>query len=164
YIQENGVSSEDDYQYFGKREKWCTNGGTELGKVFVQRVVRIPRNETLMMHYLAEVGPMTTEVPIIEPLRHYKEGVFHPSEALCAEAPSRTQTMTVVGYGTQNGKNYWILKNSWGETWGMNGYIYYERGVESCGIEEGDLFGVEVRKVPGVEAANKRSDCHDHCN
>merc|ERR1711972_80425 len=42
-----------------------------------------------------------------------------------------------VGFGSESGTNYWKVKNSWGTSWGMNGYVLIERGVNKCGIASG---------------------------
>ena len=46
--------------------------------------------------------------------------------------------LLIVGFGTsEKGEKYWIVKNSWGQDYGIeNGYIYFARGINACGIEE----------------------------
>ena len=43
-----------------------------------------------------------------------------------------------VGYGTENGQDYWLVKNSWGTNWGENGFIKIKMGT--CGIETAVSF------------------------
>lgn len=71
-------------------------------------------------------------------MKPYKSGVFRPSDYDCKYNVLGLHALLVVGYGeTVDGEKYWIVKNSWGQNWGTeNGYVYFARGVNACGIED----------------------------
>ena len=61
----------------------------------------------------------------------YRGGVFSG----CSELDKVNHAVVVVGYGTtEEGLDYWLVKNSWGPGWGDQGYIKIQRGVNMCGI------------------------------
>ena len=61
----------------------------------------------------------------------FSEGVY--SSDNCSGYANHA--MVAVGYGTMSGKDYWIVRNSWGLYWGASGYALIERGVNMCRIE-----------------------------
>ena len=50
-----------------------------------------------------------------------------------------SHSVLAVGWGQlspeEGGTKYWIVKNSWGSRWGMDGYFWIRRGTNECGIE-----------------------------
>lgn len=69
----------------------------------------------------------------------YSKGILNPSN--CPD--NTTHAVLIVGYGTENGLGYWIVKNSWGKQWGENGYFRIVRkGTNPCGILNHVLFPV----------------------
>ena len=60
-------------------------------------------------------------------------GVFNQ----CSKGEKINHAVLAVGYGQErNGQKYWLIKNSWGKNWGLNGHIKLGRGTNQCGVEK----------------------------
>jgi cathepsin B len=84
-------------------------------------------------------GPLSIAITVYSDFLTYKSGVYHhvTGEELGGHA------VELVGWGVENGVNYWLVKNSWNEQWGAGGFIKMQRGIDECGIED-DVSGVHV--------------------
>uniref|UniRef100_A0A383VEF8 LysM domain-containing protein n=1 Tax=Tetradesmus obliquus TaxID=3088 RepID=A0A383VEF8_TETOB len=97
----------------------------------------LPINHEAAMYQALKKGPLVVGVKADTPFLEYAGGVF--TSATCAGQPNHA--VVVVGAGTdlQLGANYWLIRNSWGESWGEGGYMRIARGSGSgspgmCGI------------------------------
>jgi len=71
----------------------------------------------------------------------YSGGVFH--SALCSTS-RLNHAVTAVGYGSDAGDDYYIVKNSWGASWGEDGYIRMARGTANmCGIANYPAYAID---------------------
>jgi len=90
-----------------------------------------------MLDWLVSFGPVNIAITVPPELLNYVSGVYSPSDYDCKYRSVGGHSLIIVGYGTSDeGEKYWIVKNSWGPTWGINGYLLFERGVNACGIED----------------------------
>jgi len=85
------------------------------------------------------MGPVSAYVDA-EAWQTYSGGVF--TEKCTGDLD---HAVLVVGYGTQSGVDYWIIKNSWGSSWGEQGYIRLARhksGQGTCSIAVADFYPI----------------------
>jgi len=130
YIEGTGLESESDYPYRG------VDGTCQYSKSKVAATVsgwkKISTNETQIAAQVAAVGPLSIGINA-GPMQFYAGGVSCPWKILC-NPKQLDHGVLIVGYGTENGKDYWKIKNSWGSGWGEKGYYRICRGKGACGL------------------------------
>uniref|UniRef100_T1H868 Cathepsin L n=1 Tax=Rhodnius prolixus TaxID=13249 RepID=T1H868_RHOPR len=133
YVKDNkGIDSEASYPYEARdntcRFKKDKVGGTDKGYVDI-----LEASEKDLQSAVATVGPISVAIDASHRSFHfYSEGVY--KEEHCSTS-QLDHAVLAVGYGTENGQDYWLVKNSWGPSWGNNGYIKMARNNNnSCGI------------------------------
>ena len=139
YMKRHYMSQEKDYPYVsgetGSNQR-CDYDGYKTTGIYVKSYAKlIPDSVTLMKSWLAE-GPMTVAINADHMgFKNYKRGVFTARDC-DSEA---NHFVLAVGYGKDKATNteYWIVKNSWGESWGEDGYARVEirEGEGVCGIQ-----------------------------
>lgn len=134
WVQQNGgITTEEDYPYTSETG---TSGDCRQGKLqdvaaTVRSFVDIPEDEDQIAAWVAEHGPLSIAVDAAQDWQLYSGGI----KKSC-NITSLDHGVLLVGYGASHGTKYWIVKNSWGASWGEGGYIRLERGVNCNGIKQ----------------------------
>lgn len=135
YAKENkGVNTETVYPYEAKAQdcrdknkKVLPNSGG---------YVDIPEgDEKALEEAVAKYGPVSAAIDAsLDSFQFYSDGIYNDPK--CKNTiDSLNHAVLVVGYGEENGKKYWLVKNSYGPEWGKDGYVKIAKDAgNQCGI------------------------------
>ena len=131
-IKNNGIDTEASYPYVAQDEK-CRFKTASIGSTCSGFTDVKHKDEQALAQAIATVGPISVAIDASHnSFQLYSSGVYCPKDCSQTELD---HGVLAVGYGSDNGKDYYIVKNSWGTSWGMNGYINMCRNENNkCGI------------------------------
>lgn len=131
-IKNNGIDTEKSYPYKAK-DGACKFNSSSVGARIVSYVDVKKGDEKALQEAVANIGVISVAIDAAhESFQFYSSGII--DEPNCSSS-NLCHTLAVVGYGTDDGKDYWLAKNSWGTQWGEQGYVRMSRNKHNqCGI------------------------------
>jgi len=138
FVQSNGgVCAESTYPYTSGTSGitgTCVHGCTVVPNSAPSGYSDVTPNDEDALKQALNLGPVSVAIEADkDAFQFYSGGVL--TDTSCGQ--QLDHGVLAVGYGSENGQNFWKVKNSWGEMWGDQGYIKLGRGIESggeCGI------------------------------
>ncbi|KAL9231728.1 hypothetical protein vseg_006917 [Gypsophila vaccaria] len=147
-IKNGGIDTDKDYPYKAKNGV-CDQYREDTKVVTIDGFEDVPENDEKALQKAVAHQPVSVAIEAGgRAFQLYKSGVFTGS---CGT--QLDHGVVAVGYGTtEDGMDYWIVRNSWGADWGENGYIRLERNIASktgkCGIAVEASYPIKTSQNP----------------
>lgn len=140
--QAPGLMHNDEYLYTAFDVDICRLNSTRP-LVSIQDYVQIKSgDEEALKDAVTNIGPIASGIDRLPSFRAYKSGVYYDPECNSGES-DLNHWITVEGYGTENGQDYWLVKNSAGVFFGEDGYIKMARNKGNhCGIATSAFYPI----------------------
>ena len=132
---------EEDYPYYGYKRS-CSYDKSKCIDMKVTGYKKLGSSystwsavdEDEIKEFLYQTGPLAIALNA-GPLQTYSSGILDVPSSKCPTS-GINHAVLLVGYGTDptTGMTYWIIKNSWGKSWGESGYFRIRRGNGTCGV------------------------------
>ncbi|KAL4364342.1 hypothetical protein GQ457_04G002700 [Hibiscus cannabinus] len=133
-INNGGINTEEDYPYHAF-DNICDVNRKNARVVSIDGYEDVPENDEKSLKKAVANQPVSVAIEAGgRAFQLYQSGVFTDK---CGT--NLDHGVTAVGYGTEGGVDYWLVRNSWGPNWGEYGYIKMERNFAGastgkCGI------------------------------
>lgn len=133
-LQVGGVPTEEEYGPYLGQDGYChVNNVTLVAPIkgFVNVTSNDPNAFKLA---LLKHGPLSVAIDASpKTFSFYSHGVYYEPECK-NDVDGLDHAVLAVGYGTINGEDYWLVKNSWSTYWGNDGYILMSARKNNCGV------------------------------
>lgn len=144
-IKNGGIDTEQDYPYEPMDASCDSQKAKKHAAKFSSWKAVTPNREDQLRLAVAQHGPISVAVEADQQAwMGYQSGVVTSDSC----GTNLDHGVLVVGYDSEANPPYWIVKNSWGEDWGMDGYIHLEMGNHGpegqCGIAMDPSFPVSA--------------------
>ena len=148
YIQENstGLDATTDYPYNPATDPFdppaCKAASNKPVAKVTSWAYAVPRcagegscadgakKETALMAAVAQNGPVSICIDAEHSFINYKSGIYNGP--CSTKVVRQNHCVSIVGYDAQ--EKYWLVRNTWGKSWGEDGYIRMAMGSNLCGI------------------------------
>jgi C1A family cysteine protease len=131
YLIDNGCMSQEDYPYVGYDDTCKYDKDKVVVRIKDWKMLET-QDEGEIKEFLYDNGPLAIAINA-DPFQYYTEGIIDEDEWSC-DPEGLNHGVVLVGYGSENGVDFWIIRNSWGDYWGEQGYCRVARGKGTCGV------------------------------
>jgi len=133
YAESNPLELETDYPYTAKTGRTCkTTKAKEV--VAVTDYAHVPDKSVAQLKAAIDQQPTCVSVEADTDFQFYSGGILDTKSC----GTNLDHAVTAVGYGSENGQDYFIVRNSWGADWGEKGYIR----VATTNEKKGGVCGI----------------------
>jgi len=125
YVYENGgMCTDAEYPYIAEDDGACTNSCTKVNGTDIPKPTYVkPRQNAMALMAAVALNPVSVVMDSgTQDFQFYAQGIY---DGDCTT--DYNHAVTIVGYGEVDGKEFWIVKNSWGTKWGDDGYFHIVR-------------------------------------